>query len=129
MLTASEDSTVLIFMILSIGIHGITILITMIHSFTHHGTIHPGHMPGTGDGDIVGTLPITAGAGATHPITVTGTDLTIQVIMDGVIHIPDGMVMAAGGMLTQKITAMEREQKVIPLYIMVMAVPEEAQHQ
>lgn len=116
-------------MIRSIGIHGITILSTMILSFTHHGTIHPGHIPGTGDGAIAGTLPITAGDGVIHPITVTGTDLTIQDIMVGVIHTTDGMVMAADGMLIPKTIDMGKGQKVIPLSITVMAVQEEAQHQ
>jgi len=86
LLTVLEGFTVRIFTILSTGTAGITIHSSMILFIILHGILHII----AGDGDLAGIHRITVGAGAIHPITVTGTDL-IMATMAGVIPTVHGM--------------------------------------
>lgn|SRR5690554_5930900 len=106
MLTASVDSTALIFMILFTGTAGITVPIYMIRSITLPGIHLHGHL--VGEWDIAGTHPITVGDGATHHGTAHIMQDTTEAIMaDGTevimvaIH---GMAMGVQDILTLKTT-------------------------
>jgi hypothetical protein len=104
-LTGSDDSTVRIFTILSIGTVGI-----MIHSTTIRFIIpHIILLTIAGAGVVDGIHPITVGVGVIHLITVTGIVHIMEDTMEDTPIITVGMVTEIVGMPIPKITVTDRE--------------------
>lgn len=125
MLIASGSFTGPIFTTLSTGIPGIMIRITTIRTLTHRGTIRPGRMAGTGDGDIAGIHPITVGDGVIHPITAIITIPTMPIPTDGGTPTNPGTDMAVNGMLILTTTSMGKEDQPAPMQGMATITDEE----
>lgn len=124
MLIVSVVFTVLISMIPSTGIPGVTgILSIMIPGIILHGTTRRGRMHGIGDGDQAGITDLTAaGDGGTDtritattaritmagdPTMVTAVAITTDITTD---------ITVAGGMPILIITAMEKEELPVQMF-------------